>query len=313
MEDEINKSSEQSRFFQWYHDSVIVRFLLSIAPWFMATFPSWVPNAIRYLFALFYYMIGGRFRRAVEGNLKVALGDSVSRWEIKRLTWRVFLNVTKSFVDLFYTASIPDERKLDFIEPPIGLENINGAMESGKGAIFVTGHIGNWEVGGIALANLGKKVHMVYIPDRFEAFERIREKTRSTKNVVSIPMGGTFEISLKLIRLLREGEIVAMKGDRVILGEGITIKFFGRDTELPLGPSLISQISGAPIVPTFVVLNGEGKYQPIVCEPIFPTRSGNRRLDVERNVQKVAGVIEEFIREYPDQWYMFYPFWKERS
>ncbi|MBN1574605.1 MAG: lysophospholipid acyltransferase family protein [Deltaproteobacteria bacterium] len=313
MEDERERSSEQSRFFWWYHNSIIVRFLLSITPWFMATFPRWVPHVIRYLFALFYFIVGGRFRRAVEGNLRVALKDSASSWEIKKLTWRVFLNVTKSFVDLFYTASIPDERKNEIVERPIGWENVNRALDAGKGAIFVTGHIGNWEVGGIALAESKKKVHMVYIPDRFEAFERFRGKTRSTKNVESIPMGGTYEISLKLIRLLREGEIVAMKGDRVILGEGITIKFFGRDTEFPLGPSLISHISGAPIVPTFVVLNGEGKYQPIVCEPIFPEKSGNRKLDIERNVKKVAEVVEKFIREYPDQWYMFYPFWKGGS
>ncbi len=311
MEDGIEKNSEQSRFFRWYHDSVIVRFLLSITPWFMATFPRWISHVVRYPFAFFYFTIGRRFRKAVEGNLRKALGDSVSRWKIKRLTWGVFLNVTRSFADLFYTMAIPDEKKLDFVEPPMGWENVNRALEAGKGAVFVTGHIGNWEVGGIALANLKKKVHMVYIPDRFEAFEKIREKTRSTKNVVSIPMGGTFEISLKLIRLLREGQIVAMKGDRVILGAGTTVKFFGRDAEFPLGPSLISHISGAPIVPTFVVLNGEGKYQPIIYEPIFPARSGNRDLDIERSVQKIAGVIEGFIREYPDQWYMFYPFWKE--
>jgi KDO2-lipid IV(A) lauroyltransferase len=290
---------------------VIVRFLLSITPWFMATFPRWVPNAIRYIFALFYFAIGGRFRRAVRGNLQAALGGSVSCWKIERLTWRVFLNVTKSFADLFYTSSIPDERKNEIVERPIGWENVDRALEAGKGAIFVTGHVGNWEVGGIALAESKKKVHMVYVPDRFEAFEKFRGKTRSGKNVESIPMGGTYEISLKLIRLLREGEIVAMKGDRVIMGGGITIEFFGRLTEFPMGPSLISHITGAPMVPTFVVLNGEGRYQPIVFEPIFPENTGDRRSDVKRSVNKVARVIERFIREYPDQWYMFYPFWKE--
>jgi KDO2-lipid IV(A) lauroyltransferase len=288
----------------------VVKFLLEIAPWFMRTFPRWVPSTIRFLFALFYFLVGRRFRRAVEGNLRVVFNDSLSWWRLKKLTWSVFLNVTRSFVDLFYAASIPKKRRAEIVEMPIGWANIEKALKAGKGAIFITGHIGNWEVGGIALARLKKKVHMVYLPDRFQAYERAREKTRSTENVVSIPMGGTFETSLKLIRLLKAGEIVAMKGDRVIVGEGITIKFFGKDTEFPHGPSLISYISGAPIVPTFVMLNGRGKYQPIVCEPIFPENSGDRERDVMENVKKIAGVVERFIREYPDQWYMFYPFWK---
>lgn len=310
MENAIEKSSQQSRFFRWYHNSGIVTFLLSITPWFMRTFPRWFSHLVRYPFAFFYYLIGRRFRRAVNGNLKVALNDSISWWKLKWLTWSVFSNVTKSFVDLFYVASIPDEKKIEIIEEPIGWENIENALKAGKGAIFVTGHIGSWEVGGVALARYGKKVHMVYLPDRFEAFEKTREKTRMKQNVEGIPMGGTFETSLKLIRLLRAGEIVAMKGDRVIVGDGITIKLFGREAVFPHGPSLISYISGAPIIPTFVILKENGKYQPIVCEPIFPEKSGDRKIDVEKNVKKIAKVIEGFIKEYPDQWYMFYPFWK---
>ena len=79
---------------------------------------------------------------------------------------------------------------------------------------------------------------------------------------------------------------------------------------LSRGPYLLSYVSGAPILPTFIVLADDGRYTPIVSEPIFPVRTGSRDRDVLGLAQKVARVMEEFIRRYPDQWYMFYPYWE---
>ena len=61
--------------------------------------------------------------------------------------------------------------------------NIAKALEKGKGAIILTGHIGNWEVGGIALGRVGGETHMVYMPDRFTAFEQARRKARDLQKV----------------------------------------------------------------------------------------------------------------------------------
>lgn len=304
--------SPQSIFWTWYHRSFIVKFLTSITPWVMRTLPRWFVQILRRLFFALYYFLGTRFRRAVRGNLMVALGDSVSRREIRRTTRGVFSNVTRSFVDLFYTTSVSQYRRSDIVDPARGMEYVYDAAERGDGAIFLTGHIGNWELGGMALSqDSGRDVYMVYLPDRFEAFDRLRENARMSKKVKSIPMvRDSFETSLKIIRILRSGDFVAMKGDRALMGDGITTKFFGKDTVFPKGPYLLSYISGSPILPTFIVMDN-GKYLPIIERPIYPEKTGDMRYDVENLVEKVARIMEEYIRRYPDQWYMFYPFWKE--
>lgn len=277
----------------------------------MRTFPRWFFHLVRYPFAFFYYFFGHRFRRAVRGNLTAALSRDASPRDIRRLTWRVFSNVTKMFTDMFYVASLPRERIAELIAPQVGSEHIHEALKGEKGAIFLTGHIGNWELGGMTLGKFDVNVNMVYMPDRTEAFEEQRRLARTDQNVFSIPMDGGFEVSLMIIRKLNAGEIIALKGDRVMRGNGMTVRLFGRDTLFPMGPYLLSYVSGAPILPTFVVLTEDNRYMPFVSEPIFPRRTGNRNRDVLVLAQKMASVIEEYIRRYPDQWYMFYPFWKK--
>lgn len=267
-------------------------------------------HRIRYPFFFLYYCIGGRFRRAVRENLRVALGDTVSERELRRITRRVFDNVTKAFADSFFVAALPPQRWDEMMEPPLGKDNIAKALAAGKGAIILTGHIGNWEVGGIALGKVGGPTHIVYMPDRFTAFEQARRKARDLQQVHGLPMGGSFDTALKVIRLLSENRIVTMKGDRSLNGEGITIPLFGKDTVFPKGPFLLSYISRAPILPSFVVLNHDGRYVPIVEEPIYAQHTGNREHDVRQLTTRIARVIEKYIRSYPDQWYMFYPFWK---
>ena len=277
----------------------------------MRTFSRKAVHRLRYPFLFLYYYLGRRFRRAVRGNLRIALGATVTERELKRITRRVFDNVTKSFADSFFVATLPQERWPEMMDPPIGQQNIAGALEHGKGAIILTGHIGNWEVGGITLGHAGGETHMVYMPDRFTAFEQARRRARDRQNVHGLAMGNSFDTALTVIRLLSENRIVTMKGDRSLNGEGIIIPFFGKDTVFPKGPFLVSYISGAPILPAFVVLNHNDRYLPIVEEPIYVEKTGDRQRDVTGLALRMARVVEKYIRQFPDQWYMFYPFWKE--
>jgi Kdo2-lipid IVA lauroyltransferase/acyltransferase len=305
------KQQGQSKFFSWYHRSFIVRFLLHITPWIMRTLSRKAVHRIRYPFIFLYYCLGIRFRRAVRENLRIALGHTVSKRELRRITRRVFDNVTKSFADSFFVAALPPQRWGEVMEPPLGKQNIAKALEAGKGAIILTGHIGNWEVGGIMLDKAGGETHMVYMPDRFTAFEQARRKARDLRNVHGLPMGSSVDTALRVIRLLSENRIITMKGDRSLNGEGIIVELFGKDTVFPKGPFLVSYISGAPILPAFVVLNHDDRYVPIVEEPIYIERTGDRQSDIRALTVRMARVIEEYIRRYPDQWYMFYPFWKQ--
>ena len=99
--------------------------------------------------------------------------------------------------------------------------------------------------------------------------------------------------------------------DREDSSRTIEVNFFGRRTNFPAGIAYLALASGAPIVPVFVVLRNSGKYQGIIEKPIrFDNCNASMRDAVIKiGVQEMASVFERYIREYPDQWYNFYPYW----
>ena len=109
---------------------------------------------------------------------------------------------------------------------------------------------------------------------------------------------------------LAKNEIVAMLGDRATKTNRMRIKFFGKEAYFPTGAIILSLLTGAPIVPGFVIYKGKGKYYGVAEKPIYAKETGNREKDIKETLEKIIKVFEKYIRKYPDQWYNFYPFWE---
>jgi len=87
--------------------------------------------------------------------------------------------------------------------------------------------------------------------------------------------------------------------------------FLGKSVSIPKGPAMISLKSGAPIVPTFSIRQIDNTYKTIYLPPIYPVKTGNKEQDFLSLTKKCVSVIEDKIREYPEQWFMFREFWAE--
>jgi KDO2-lipid IV(A) lauroyltransferase len=89
--------------------------------------------------------------------------------------------------------------------------------------------------------------------------------------------------------------------------------FFGRPSNLPVGAAYLSITSGAPVIPVFVILE-KGRYSTIMEEAIFFRGGhGQHAAAIRSGMEKLVAVFEKYIRAYPDQWYNYYDFWKERN
>jgi KDO2-lipid IV(A) lauroyltransferase len=75
-----------------------------------------------------------------------------------------------------------------------------------------------------------------------------------------------------------------------------------------MGPALLGYLSEAALIPTFVLMGRDDRYRCIAEPPIILQRSGNRDKDLAENTQRIAAVLEKFIRRDPDQWYTFYDY-----
>jgi predicted LPLAT superfamily acyltransferase len=103
---------------------------------------------------------------------------------------------------------------------------------------------------------------------------------------------------------------LALLGERDGSSHTIRLDFFGKPTNIPVGPAYLALASGAPVIPVFVPLEN-GKYSTLMDEAIY-FRGGHSQHNeaIRSGMQRLATVFERYIRKYPDQWYNFFDFWE---
>lgn len=181
-----------------------------------------------------------------------------------------------------------------------GLEHIRQARERGQGAILAVPHLGGWEVGGSWFVRQGFPLTVVVEalqpPELFEWFVKLREGFGFTV----IPLGRS--AGTKVVRALKDNQVVALLADRDIAGGGVDVEFFGERTTLPGGPATLARRLGAPLLPTAIYFDGDGHHT--VVRPPVPVDG-----DVVEVTQRLAVELEALIRRAPEQWHMFQPNW----
>jgi KDO2-lipid IV(A) lauroyltransferase len=219
-------------------------------------------------------------------------------------------NFAYYWVDLFRFAQLPAERATQLLDRRVGDEHLFAAIEAGKGAILLTAHLGNWEMGGVLLKPLGVDLSVVYVPDQFEDVEAFRAHLREATGVKGIAIHPKESLaSLPVLRALRENRLVALQGDRDFNDRGVSKDFFGAPVPFPVGPFHLALATGAPLLPCFVGYSSGHRFTIEVGEPIRLESTGDRRADVDRGLEQWVRVLESAVRRWPTQWYTFYDFW----
>jgi len=265
---------------------------------------KWLPRGV--LFRIADLLADATHWRNAEParNLRANLRSAFPRWterEVEELSKRVFRNFARNLVDYGRFHTITDEA-LDRLLPSVQhLHILEESFAKGRGVILVTGHIGNWELGAMFFGRHGFKINVVTIPEGSERIDSIRGAYRTRQNIRTIVVDGSPFSSLEIVAALRRGEIVAMLVDRWEGTDGIPAKFFGEDRRFPRGPFVLSRATGAPVIPAFIVRDGN-IYRGVVDPPVFMEEPED-----EPGARRVSESLERMIRTYPDQWYNFAP------
>jgi KDO2-lipid IV(A) lauroyltransferase len=216
------------------------------------------------------------------------------------------------WIDLLRHSGRSDVDPASLLAARSGDERLVEAAREGRGAILLTAHVGNFELGGLFLAQLGLKVAVVYVPDPSTVVETHRDDARKMLGVTGIPVDQSPFGFLPVLRALEQNMCVAIQGDRDVSGTGRTMPFFGKTASFPIGPFRIAQASGAPIFPVFVLQEDDGRYRTIVEEAIrVPQARGDAaHAAVLEGLARFVARMEATIRAYPTQWYRFARFWE---
>jgi len=251
----------------------------------------------------FHFYLSRRDRGAVLDNLAVICKKSGK--ENERMARSVFRNFAKYLVD-FFRFSIVNEEYVKRNVTVKGKEYLDEALKKGKGVIFASAHLGNWELGGAVASRLGYPVSVIALDHKNKLVNSIfvGQRNATGVRVISIGMG-----LRKCFDVLKNNETLAILADRDFSEHGITIEFLGKEAVIPKGAATFSIRCGSPIVPVFLLRNPDDSFTFVFEKGIEYSPVGEPEKDIATLTGRVISVLEKYITQHPDQWYMFRRFW----
>lgn len=278
--------------------------LYRIGEWISSLLPLNLGYALAKVVSFIQYAFSKRDRVSVRNNLRVIFPGIEERL-LEKYTKGVFINFGIYLTNFFKFKRIDLEyvRKNVIIE---GLDNIDKGLSQGRGLVIVSAHIGNWELGAIALGLSGYPINAVTLTHKHKKVDAFFNRQRQSKNVRVIPLSGAVRGALLAFS---RNEIVCILGDRDFTQGGIVADFFGRPTMIPKGPAFFYLRNKIPLVVCFTVREKNGKFRLFFNPPIQYTPCGNYETDLRALTGIYLRQIEDCIRLYPGQWSMFRRFW----
>jgi predicted LPLAT superfamily acyltransferase len=268
--------------------------------------PPWTEPIVIAFWAAFF-LFWGPARRSLARNLAVIKPRSFALVNFFRC-YRIFWNYAWTISDNVRFKELRTIPDWEFTGWKYFQE-----MQSREGAILLTAHMGSYDLGAHLFSETStRRIVMVRAPEddpQTREFEeahiaagalRIEFNTRAT------------DLAIDLLRVIRDGSIVAIQGDRVT-GEisFLPATVFGQPTRVPAGPFALALAARVPIYPVFVVRLGRRRYRLMASRPIELVRSRNRDEDFALAVAQWVEELERAINECWFQWFSFEPFWPE--
>jgi len=278
----------------------------------MPFLPRFLHPPIAAVTALIFFFLLKRERQGVTANLRRILGKRglALQWEV----YRVFYSFCDFMVSYCYVPQATHAQLLSMlVDQERGAAKIDQCLAAGNGLIVWTAHLGNPEFASRLLELHGRPVNVARLVENNPA-EIMLRNLMTNERLKIVDLGGGTRASIELLQALRRNEIVAIQGDRVYHPRhGADIPFFSQPATFPLGPFLLSQVSGAPVLPVFVFRRGWLRYRVLLGEPILPSACDDGDSGQRAGLCKAVRFLETTLPVHYDQWVNFFDFWQVNS
>lgn len=258
--------------------------------------------------SILFFHISAGVKRNVLHQLSLVFGKDKSGEEIHRMGRDVFINLAKTFTDYIFFTNLTTREEFSNYFSIEGEEHLQKAYNKGKGVLCLIPHTCGWEFSAIMPPVLGYETSAISreikMPALNKTMVRLREK-RKMKNICR--NGKTYD---KLKEVLNRGECLIIMIDqdsKRVRGE--FLKFFNMDAYTPLGCARLAIETGAAIVPMATFRKPDDTYLFKILPEVELKLTGNLDYDLKYNTQLHNHIIEEFIREHPEQWVWMHKRW----
>ena len=262
-------------------------------------------------FAYACYLFDRKRRAIAEENLRKAYGTDLSDIQRRRIIRSNYLHLASVGIDFIKLPQLVNSnnwRKYFEVE---GLEFAREALEQEKGIIFVSGHLGSWEVLGCAMKYLfHQPVHSIAKHMENPFSDRFVTKLRENSGQKII---FTENASREILRALKSNQLLGILIDQNVRENNIIVDFFGQKAATTRSVATLSLKTGAPVIMLFARrVDRRYRFKVTLSKPIQIEKTENQEKDIFNLTQKCTSIIESRIREHPHEWIWIHNRWKTR-
>jgi len=248
-----------------------------------------------------------RIRRAVVlENLRAAFAERKSEEEIRRLARRFYFGLGRTFMEFLVLFPARPEQILQTVVVD-GLEHLDACRREGKGALLVTGHLGNWELAGATLAAHGYPTSYLIKSQANPYVDSLFNDIRRRLGIRVIRQGASVR---QLVHAVRQGGFVGMVADQDAGRGGLFVEFLGPPASVFRGPAYFAYRLGCPILPGAIFRQADGMHRLTVAAPLFPDPTWDEETAVRRLTEQHTRALARFIYQAPEQYFWVHRRWK---
>jgi len=246
-------------------------------------------------------------RRLALEHLRVAFGDELSDAARERLARASFVNIARCFCEVAKAHEIHAGGD-DYFEV-VGWEHLNAVLAMERGAIAITGHIGNWELlasyfprRGVPVAAIARRVYeprlnrlLVDLRTRHGVQTILRESPRATRD---------------MLRVLKGRGLLAMLIDQDTKAASVSVPFFGRSARTPAAAAALALRRDLPVLAAFIQRRASGGHRITILPPFEMPATSDRKAAIRELTAAFNGAIEAQIRANPAEWVWWHRRWR---
>jgi Kdo2-lipid IVA lauroyltransferase/acyltransferase len=275
----------------------------------IGSLPRPLARAVGIAIAQIVFLLHARLRAVGMRNLAIAFPQK-SRAERQQILRKEFASLGRQLAEV---CLFPRYTRENIAETVVyeGFENYQRAYARGKGILFLTAHLGAWELSAFAHSLYGHPLQIVVRPLDNPYLDGLLQQYRTMHGNTTVDKD---DFVRGLLSAMKAGQTVGILMDtNMTPPQGVFVPFFGIPACTASGLARIALRYDAAVVPGFTVWDSEQRKYVLHFDPALELiRSGNDDADVISNTALFTKVIEHYVRRYPDQWLWVHRRWKTR-
>ncbi|MDA3797484.1 MAG: lysophospholipid acyltransferase family protein [Kiritimatiellae bacterium] len=234
-------------------------------------------------------------------NLNLVYGDTKNDIEKRKIILSSFSTFILTVLDMAWFSFRTKQRMKKYVVNPEALE----PLLTNRGAVTVTGHIGNWELLAKQGAFYCQQLITIAAPSKNPYIDKLICKLRASDKLVMIPKQGALK---RLLKSLRSNDTIAIAADQNTLpmNGGVYVNFLGLPAPITRAPFLLAEKTSSPIFVGYCIPTEKYKYKIYLSEPYLISDDNSE----ENIINCVVKELEDAINSYPEYWLWMYKKWK---